>query len=110
MSTKPWKHFVLLLAMLYANQKSIFCYRFGSKMTGADVSSWKRDNKSSGTSGRRPVSAFEPSTQVQINISVPAGLRTASPKISRSSGLLHDPSKKGVALPSNTKGLFIFVF
>ncbi|XP_033908803.3 MICAL-like protein 2 isoform X1 [Acipenser ruthenus] len=83
--------------------ESQFTSRFGSKMTGADVSSWKRDNKSSGTSGRRPVSAFEPSTQVQINISVPAGLRTASPKISRSSGLLHDPSKKGVALPSNTK-------
>ncbi|XP_041085573.1 protein-methionine sulfoxide oxidase mical2b isoform X2 [Polyodon spathula] len=87
---------------VFKSTESQFTSRFGNKLTGADVPSWKRDHKSSGASGQRPASAFEPSTQVQINISVPAGLGTASQKINRSSGL-HDPSKKVVALPSNTK-------
>ncbi|XP_033886027.3 MICAL-like protein 2 isoform X1 [Acipenser ruthenus] len=54
--------------------ESQFTSRFGNKTSEADVSSWKKGNKSSGTSGLRPD-------------------RTASLKISGSSGL-HDPSKK----------------
>ncbi|KAK1162912.1 MICAL-like protein 2 [Acipenser oxyrinchus oxyrinchus] len=54
--------------------ESQFTTRFGNKTSEADVSSWKKGNKSSGTSGLRPD-------------------RTASLKISGSSGL-HDPSKK----------------
>ncbi|MGH0125923.1 UNVERIFIED_CONTAM: hypothetical protein FKN15_040148 [Acipenser sinensis] len=59
---------------LLMRRESELVYIFGNKTSEADVSSWKKGNKSSGTSGLRPD-------------------RTASLKISWSSGL-HDPSKK----------------